>query len=142
MSIWFYKNIPLEKISERSAGTLVEHLGIQITALRDDEIEGTMPVDNRTIQPYGILHGGASCVLAETLGSIASNLVLDPKVSRAVGLNIETSHIRPVPKENLVTGIAKAVHLGKKTHIWEIKIMTQDLKLVSLTRLTMMVVEI
>ena len=95
MSIWFHENINLDDISRQGLGTSIEHMGIEFTEIGDDYLTGTMPVDHRTIQPIGILHGGSSCLLAETLGSIAANLCLDQLEKKyAVGMNINTSHIK------------------------------------------------
>src|SRR5688572_21146596 len=100
MSIWFHK-VTVKDLAPKGQymGT---HLGIEVTEIGDDFLEGTMPVDDRTRQPYGILHGGASCVLAETLGSIASNLCINFKESYAVGLNIDASHLRPVSSGKVI----------------------------------------
>jgi 1,4-dihydroxy-2-naphthoyl-CoA hydrolase len=138
MSIWA-KPLNLEGINNFNKNTLVEHVGIEVTDFSDDELIGTMPVGPQTHQPFGVLHGGASCVLAESLGSIASNLCLDNKTHYAVGLEINANHVRPV-KEGLVRGVAKNIHLGRSTHIWDIKIYNEDDKLVCISRLTMAVV--
>lgn len=139
-AIWHNPNLNLEAINQRGAKTLVSHLDIRITELRPDALIGTMPVDEKTIQPLGLLHGGASCVLAESLGSIASNLVVDPSTHYAVGLSINASHLRSA-RSGLVTGISSPVHLGKKTHVWEIKILDEAQKMICLSRLTMMILE-
>ncbi|MCL4113185.1 UNVERIFIED_CONTAM: hypothetical protein GTU68_051202 [Idotea baltica] len=99
-----------------------------------------MPVDHRTQQPFGLLHGGASCVLAESLGSVAANLVVDPVKQYCLGLDINTNHLRSV-REGLVTGVAKPIHLGRKTQVWEIKIYSEAEKMVSISRLTMAVMD-
>lgn len=129
----------VQEINERSKGTLKEHLGIEITALGEDWIEGRMPVDHRTIQPMGLLHGGASVALAETLGSIASFLCIDSQAQAAVGLEINANHIRAA-KSGFVIGRAEALHLGRSTHVWEIKIRSEDGKLVCVSRLTVAIV--
>lgn len=121
-------------------GTLLEALGIELTEIGDDFLVGTMPVDERTKQPFGILHGGASVALAETLGSIAAGMVIDSKELIAVGLDINANHIRPV-SSGKVQGIAKAIFIGRKTQVWEIKI--SDLatgKLSCISRITMAIV--
>lgn len=138
--IWHNPKLSLELINERGLNTLVSHLDIKVTEIRANELVGTMPVDARTVQPLGLLHGGASCVLAESLGSIASNLVVDPKTHYAVGLSINASHIRSA-REGRVTGVASPIHLGRQTHVWEIKIEDDKNKLVCLSRLTMMILE-
>lgn len=137
MKIWF-QELKLEDVQKRGKGTMVEHLGIEITGLGDDYLEGTMPVDERTIQPMGILHGGASIALAETLGSIAANLVIDPSKKYCVGLDINGNHIRAARKGK-VTGRATPVHLGSSTQVWNIIIKNEDDQLVCISRLTMAV---
>lgn len=139
MSIW-NKKIDLEEVNKFNKGCCVEHLDIKITEAADDYLVGTMPVDEKTKQPYGVLHGGASCVLAESIGSIASNLVVDPAMYYAAGLEINANHVRPVTS-GLVTAKAKAVHLGKTTHIWDIRITDERGKLVCISRLTMAVIK-
>lgn len=139
MSIWF-KPLKLDKVNEFNKNTLVEHLNIEVTEATEDSLIGTMPVDNTTHQPFGVLHGGASCVLAESLGSIASNLCLDNSKYYAVGLEINANHVRPVTKGK-VKGIAKNIHLGRTTHIWDIQILNEDDKLVCISRLTMAIME-
>ncbi|HZX72361.1 MAG TPA: hotdog fold thioesterase [Rhodanobacter sp.] len=138
MSIW---NQPtdLTRINAWSANTMMETLGIRITAVGDDWLQGTMPVDHRTHQPYGLLHGGASVVLAETLGSTAAMLTLDPEKDLAVGLDINANHIRGV-RSGTVTGTAKVMHLGRTTQVWEIRIENADGALVCISRITMAVV--
>jgi 1,4-dihydroxy-2-naphthoyl-CoA hydrolase len=139
-TIWHNPELSIDKVNFRGKDTLVSHIDIQVTELRPDALVGTMPVDERTVQPLGLLHGGASCVLAESLGSIASNLVVNPETHYAVGLSINASHLRSA-RSGLVTGIATPIHLGRQTHVWEIKITDDQGKLVCLSRLTMMVLE-
>lgn len=139
MRIWF-KDYPLEDVQKHNDVNMMKHLDIKITNISENTLEGTMPADSRTHQPFGILHGGANCVLAETLGSIAANLVLDPKIQHAVGLNINTSHIRAV-RNGLVKGVASPIHLGKTTHIWNIKTYNDANKLTSETTLTMAIID-
>tara|TARA_R110002072_G_scaffold288917_1_gene455328 strand:+ start:5077 stop:5529 length:453 start_codon:yes stop_codon:yes gene_type:complete len=139
-SIWNGEPTP-EKIMKMSANTAVTHLGIQVTEVGNDYLTGTIKVDERTIQPAGILHGGVSCVLAETLGSIASNLCIDRENKIAVGQSITANHLRPGLKETCVTGKAKIVHLGTKSHVWEIKLTNEQGKLVCLSNLTMAIVD-
>ncbi len=126
-------------INERNKNSMVEFLGIDITAVTEDYIEGTMPVDHRTHQPFGILHGGANVVLAESLGSIASNLCVDPQEFYAVGLDINANHIAAV-RNGHVIGRATPVHIGRTTHVWEIRITTPQGKLTCISRLTMAIV--
>lgn len=138
MAIW-KQSTDLADINAWSRGTMMETLDIRFTGIGDDWLRGTMPVDHRTHQPFGLLHGGASVVLAETLGSTASMLTLDPTTHIAVGLDINANHIRGV-RDGLVTGTARAVHLGRTTQVWEIRIEEGQGKLVCLSRLTMSVI--
>jgi len=138
MSIW--KQDPdLTRINAWSANTMMETLDIRISAIGEDWLQGTMPVDHRTHQPYGLLHGGASVVLAETLGSMAAMLTLDPEKELAVGLDINANHVRGV-RSGTVTGTVKALHLGRTTQVWEIRIESEQGALVCISRLTMAVV--
>lgn len=137
MSIWFLQN-SLAEVQRRGAGTMVEHIGIEITAVGENFLSGRMPVDHRTIQPIGILHGGASVALAETLGSIAANLVVDPTKYYCVGLDINANHIRKAAA-GFVYGTATPLHIGKTTQVWSIEIRTEEEKLVCISRLTMAV---
>ena len=139
MSIWF-KNYELKDIAWMSKDTILETIGIEIMEVTANSIKGKMPVDHRTKQPAGILHGGASVVLAESLGSIASNLVIDQDKYYCVGLDVNANHIRPVDK-GYVYGAAMPIHIGKKTHVWSIEIKNEANKLVCISRLTMAVVE-
>ncbi len=132
--------IPIDELNRFAAQTLQGHLGIQITEVGPEHITGTMPVDHRTVQPFGLLHGGASVALAETLGSIASSLAIDLSRQTAVGLAINANHIRAV-RSGTVTGTARPVHLGRRTHIWEIRIVDEEERLVCISRLTMMIVD-
>lgn len=134
MAIWFGA-ISLEDARARSRGTMIEACGIEIVSCGEDWVKGRMPVDHRTRQIYGILHGGASCVLAETLGSWASAMVVDPAKFRVVGLEINANHVRSV-SEGWVEGIASPIHLGRTTHIWDIRITNAENKLVCVSRLT------
>lgn len=135
MSIWFKKDLALEDIHHLGKGTMGEYIGIEWTELGDNFLKATMPVDRRTKQQYGLLHGGASCVLAETIGSVASAMVIDHSKFLCVGLEINANHVRGV-KEGNVTGIASPLHLGSSTHVWDIKIYDEKEKLVCVSRLT------
>lgn len=126
-------------LNARSRGSAVETLGIELTELGDDYLRGRMPVDHRTLQPFGILHGGASVLLAETLGSIAGNLCVDPDTSRVVGLEINANHLHAV-RSGWVTGTARPVHLGRSTQVWEIRIEDSDGRLSCISRFTTAVV--
>ena len=138
--IWFKKEFSLQKLQAMSAGTMGEHIGIEFTEIGDDYLKATMPVDHRTRQPYGLLHGGASVALAETLGSVASSLVLDTSVFICVGLEINANHIRSA-RQGLVTGIAVPIHLGSSTHVWDIKIYDDRERLVCISRLTVAILK-
>lgn len=120
---------------------MIEHLEISITELGSDFLKGTMPVDHRTVQPIRILHGGASVTLAETLGSLAANLVVNDEIKYCVGLDINANHIRPV-KSGLVTGTARPLHIGQSTQVWSIEIVDEKKRLVCISRLTMAVLDI
>ena len=140
MSIWFNKSLKLADIEMTGAGTMSEFLEMQFVELGDDYIKMKMPVGERTKQPYGLLHGGASCALAETAASLASQLVLDPKKFICVGIEINANHIRGV-REGLVTGTATPLHLGSSTHVWDIKIHDEREKLVCVSRLTVAILK-
>jgi 1,4-dihydroxy-2-naphthoyl-CoA hydrolase len=133
--IWFDKELSVEKLRPLGPNTMAAHIGIEWTEVGEDFIRAKMPVDNRTNQPYGLLHGGASCVLAETLGSVASAMVIDHSKFYCVGIEINANHIRGV-REGYVTGIVTPLHLGSTTHVWDIKIYNEKEKLVCVSRLT------
>ena len=135
--IW-HKEHDIEAINQMSKNTMLEHLDITVDEITADTLTGSMPVDKRTHQPFGILHGGANCVLAESLGSLAANLTLDPGLAHAVGLSITTNHIKAV-RNGRVKGIARPVHIGKTTQLWNIKTYNENGHLTSDTQLTMMV---
>lgn len=136
----FKDNIDLEVFKEMSKNTIGEHIGIEFLEKGSDYLMARMPVDHRTKQPFGLLHGGASVVLAETLGSIASVLCLDdPQTQKAVGLEINANHLRAVT-EGWVYGKVTAIHIGRRTHIWDIKITNEEGKLVCVSRLTVAIV--
>jgi 1,4-dihydroxy-2-naphthoyl-CoA hydrolase len=134
MTLW--KTRPtLAQLTERSKNTLMEHLGIEYLEIGDDFLKARMPVDSRTKQTAGILHGGASVALAETLGSIAAGLCVDRETKRIVGLEINANHIRSAT-DGWVIGVARPIHVGKTTQIWEIRIYNEQDKLVCVSRLT------
>lgn len=137
MSIWF-QNYSLEQIRPVNEVNMLKHLNITLDELGEDSLTGSMPVDERTQQPFGMLHGGASVVLAESLGSIAANLLLDPQKEFAVGLDINANHLKAV-RSGRVKGIAKPVHIGRSTQVWEIKLYDEAGNLAVITRLTMAV---
>jgi uncharacterized protein (TIGR00369 family) len=131
----------LKTLDELNApsGTMIAHLGIKFTEIGPDYLRGTMPVDDRTRQPYGLLHGGASVALAETLGSMASSMSVDAEF-QCVGQEINANHVRAA-RSGLVTGTAKAAHLGGRTHVWTIDIVNEAGKLVCVSRLTVAVIK-
>jgi 1,4-dihydroxy-2-naphthoyl-CoA hydrolase len=134
-----FKHRPsIEFLNKRGEHTLGEALGISITELGDDFLRGTMPVDHRTKQPFGLLHGGASVALAETLGSIAGLLTL-PEDKITVGLEINANHIKSATS-GIVTGTARALHVGGRTQVWEIRIENEQSELVCISRITLAVV--
>ncbi|WP_028865790.1 hotdog fold thioesterase [Psychromonas aquimarina] len=137
MTVW-KKNTDLARINATSENTIISLLGIEYTQIGDDFIQATMPVDARTHQPHGLLHGGASVVLAETLGSVAANLAV-PQERVCVGLEVNANHIRSM-KKGLVTGTATAVHIGYSTQIWQIEIKNERQQLVCTSRLTVAVI--
>ena len=132
--IWF-RPFTVEEINNRPKNHLGALLGIQLTEFTDHSLTGTMPVNEKTHQPAGILHGGASVVLAETLGSVASYLCIDPKKHIAVGLEVNANHLRSV-STGQVTGICEPLHIGGKTHVWDIRIYNSQKKLCCISRLT------
>ena len=139
MTIWF-DNPTIEAANERARGTMMEHIDIKFTRVGDDFLEATMPVDHRTIQPLGLLHGGASVTLAETLGSMAATLVVDSRKKFCVGLEINANHIRSV-RSGIVKGKAVPIHLGNSTQVWSIEIKYENEKLVCTSRITMAVLD-
>lgn len=127
-------------LEERLPKTLMKSLGIEITYIGKDRCEGTMPVDERTWQPFGLLHGGASVALAESLASIASQMHIDHEKEIAVGHSISAHHLRTM-KTGTVFGTAKAVHIGKRTHLWDIEMKDEEGRLISTSRCSIQVVE-
>lgn len=140
MTFIWHDKYTLDAINARGKNTLNEWLGIEITEIGDDYLQGRMPVDHRTLQPMGIMHGGASCALAESLGSIGAGLVINPNTHFPVGLSIYTSHIKSI-KEGWVIGTAMPLHIGRSTHIWNIAIKNKDEQLISDTRLTVAILD-
>ena len=141
MSIWF-RPLTLADVQRRfgHGGDLATHLGIELTEIGDDYLRGTLPVDERTRQPFGLLHGGASVVLAETLGSMAANFCVDTARFYCVGQEINANHVRSA-RAGRVTGTARPIHLGGRSQVWEIRIEDEGGRLVCISRLTMSVVE-
>ncbi|MDP2362860.1 MAG: hotdog fold thioesterase [Ignavibacteria bacterium] len=134
MAIWF-SEISIEVLNRMGKNTMVEFLGIQFTEVGEDFLSATMPVNNRTKQPIGILHGGANMVLAETIASMAANAVIDSNQFYCVGLEINANHIRSV-KEGLVTAVTSPIHLGRTTQVWQINIFNEAGKKTCISRMT------
>jgi 1,4-dihydroxy-2-naphthoyl-CoA hydrolase len=138
--IWFKPGFTLDELQSLGHQTLGEHLGIQFTEIGEDHLCASMPVDQRTHQPAGLLHGGASCVLAETLGSVASYMVIDTSIYKPVGLEINANHVRGI-RSGLVIGTSTAVHIGKTTHVWDIRIRDEKGGLICISRLTVAIIK-
>src|SRR5687767_4463522 len=139
MSIWFDKNLSVEKLKPLGLVTMAEYLDIEWVEVGDDFLKARLPVNQKTIQPYGLLHGGASCVLAETIGSVGSAMVIDHSKYYCVGLDINANHIRGV-RNGYVTGVAVPLHLGSTTHVWDIRIYDESEKLSCISRLTVIII--
>jgi 1,4-dihydroxy-2-naphthoyl-CoA hydrolase len=140
MNIWFKKDLSLADFEGLGKGTLGEHIGIEFTEVGPDFIKATMPVDHRTKQPYGLLHGGASVALAETLGSIGAAMVIDHNQFICVGQEINANHLRSA-RSGLVTGITKPIHIGASSQVWEIKIYDESGKMICISRITVAVLK-
>ena len=139
MSIWF-RPYTLDEIQSYSRGSMVEHLDLRFTEIGPDYLRGTLPVDGRTTQPFGLLHGGASVVLAETLGSVAASHCVDLERFHCVGLEINANHVRAA-RSGRVTGTARPVHLGRRSQVWEVRIEDDAGKLTCISRLTVSVID-
>ncbi|HLG53007.1 MAG TPA: hotdog fold thioesterase [Steroidobacteraceae bacterium] len=139
MSIWF-QQFSTEEIKALQSGTMDAHLGVEIVSIGPDHLSARMPVNERTVQPHGILHGGASAALAETLGSIGGSMVVDPERYRVIGQEINANHIRSV-REGHVHGTARPIHLGRRSQVWAIEIVDDQKRLVCVSRLTLAVIE-
>jgi 1,4-dihydroxy-2-naphthoyl-CoA hydrolase len=139
MSIW-QRPFTLEELDRQSLGCMVEHLDIRFSEIGPDYLRATMPVDARTWQPFGLLHGGASVVLAETLGSVAANYCVDTGRYYCVGQEINANHIRSA-RSGRVTGTARPLHVGGRSQVWEIRIEDERQRLVAISRMTLAVVE-
>jgi 1,4-dihydroxy-2-naphthoyl-CoA hydrolase len=140
MTTWFNKGVSVEDLKPLGKGTMTEYLGIEWVEVGNNFLKAKMPVDHRTIQPYGLLHGGASCVLAETIGSVASHLVIDPSEFYCVGIEINANHIRSA-KEGFVYGTCSPLHIGSSTHVWDIRITNEEEKLICISRLTVAIMK-
>ncbi len=139
-TIWFNKAVSLPDLKTLTPATLGEHLGMEWEEIGPDFLKMRMPVDSRTLQPYGLLHGGASCALAETVGSVASALVIDAEKFICVGLEINANHVRG-ERSGFVSATATPLHLGVTTHVWDIKIHNEAGKLVCVSRLTVAILK-
>jgi 1,4-dihydroxy-2-naphthoyl-CoA hydrolase len=140
MAIWFGNKPTIEDANASQQGLLAPHVGIAFTEWGEDFLRGTMPVAPFTRQPMGYLHGGASLVLAETLGSVAANFVVDRTKQRCLGQEINANHLRPV-SDGVVTGTARPFHIGARSQVWSIEIRDPTERLVCISRLTMAVVD-
>lgn len=138
MSIWFGKRT-LEEIQGWHPETMGGNLGIRFTEIGEDYLKAEMPVTARSVQPFRTLHGGASAALAETIGSVASQMTVDDQEKRCVGLSLNVSHIRPVPEGGIVYATARPFHTGRTTQVWDIQLTNEQEKPVAVARLTMMV---
>ena len=136
----FREEFTLDRINELVKGTLLESLGILFTEIGSDYIRATMPVDERTYQPFKMLHGGASVSLAETLGSVAATMTIDPTLQICVGQEINANHVKSV-REGQVLGTARPVHIGSKSQVWEIRITNERDELVCISRMTLAVID-
>lgn len=136
--IWS-REYTVEELNGRPKGHIGDLLGIEFTEIGPDSISARMPVNEKTHQPYGILHGGASVVLAESLGSVASNMVINSDKYIGVGLEVNANHLRPV-KSGFVTGICTPIHIGGKTHVWDIKLYDDRGKINCVSRLTVAII--
>jgi len=136
-----FKNVTLEQVNQYSKETLMEHLDIEVVEIGDTFLKARMPVDSRTVQPLGLLHGGASVVLIESLGSIGSSLLVDMEKEYPVGLEVNANHVGSATS-GFVEGTAEILHLGRKTHVWKVDVkMAETGKLVCTGRLTIMIVQ-
>lgn len=134
------QGVTIDQLNKLSANTLVSHLGIEFTEIGDDYLLAKMPVDHRTYQPLGLLHGGASVALAETLGSVAATLCVNRETQYCVGLEINANHIKSA-RDGYVVGKVLPIHVGKRTQVWEIKITNSESELISISRITMAVID-
>jgi 1,4-dihydroxy-2-naphthoyl-CoA hydrolase len=139
MAIWF-RDFSTAYARERGVGTMIDHLGIEILEAGDDYLRGRMPVDERTRQPAGVLHGGASVAFAETLASWAASYCVDPSQHHCVGIEINANNVRPV-SEGYVLGTARPLNLGRTLQVWEVRIENEQGKLVCISRVTMAVLK-
>ena len=139
-AIWHQTPDPDYINQHMATGTIAEQLGILMTEIGDDFITGTMPADARTFQPYGVVHGGANVVLAETLGSTAGAYVIDQSHFMCLGQDVSATHLRPV-SSGLVTGTARPVHLGKRSHVWQMELFDDAGRLSCISKLILAIIE-
>ena len=137
--IW-HQEFDFEYVRDHSPGTLVEHLGIEFVAADEQSVTARMPVDRRTRQPAGVLHGGASVALAETVATWAATFAVDRKQFHCVGMEINANHVRPI-SDGFVFGTARPIHLGRRTQVWEVRIEDESKRLICLSRMTAAVLE-
>lgn len=138
--IWHQKEIGISQLNKLFGNTMASFLDLQFTEVGDDYVKMSMPVTDKTKQPYGYIHGGANCVLIETIGSIASAMVIDHSKNYCVGIEINANHLRSVT-DGLVTATARPLHLGRTTHVWEVKIHEDSGKLSCAGRLTVAILD-
>lgn len=138
--IWFHKDIKLEQLDALLGNTMASFLGLKFTEVGEDFLRMSMPVNEKTVQPYGYIHGGANCVLIETVGSIASALVIDISKEYCVGIEINANHLRSVTKGEVI-GTARPLHLGRTTHVWEVKIQDEENRLSCAGRITVAILQ-
>lgn len=139
-AIWYNNDLDLDDLQSLSADTMAHYLHMKWVEVGNDFLRMSMPVTQHVKQPYGIVHGGASCAMAETIGSMGSYLVVNPDKFRCVGLEINANHIRSV-REGTLFALAKPVHLGRSTHIWDIRISDEKNQLTCISRLTVAILE-
>lgn len=139
MAIWFNKHVTVDDLVQYGRNTMADHLGLKWVEIGDDYLRLSMPVNDTTRQPYGFLHGGASCVLAETIGSVASALVIDMDKYYCVGMEINANHLRSVT-EGIVIATTKPLHLGRTSHVWDIRLQDDRDRLFCVSRLTVAVI--
>ena len=140
MSIWFNKQLDLPTLQPTRVDNMATYLGMEWIEVGENHLKMRMPVDDRTKQPYGLLHGGASCALAETVGSVASALVIDPAKFLCVGLEINANHVRSA-RDGFVIATCSPLHLGSSTHVWDIKIHDEEDRLICISRLTVAILK-
>lgn len=142
MSIWYNDDITVEALNTMGQQTMAAHLGIRFTEIGENYLKATMPVDERTVQPMGLLHGGASVSLAESMGSVAGTLCVDWQKQGVVGVEVNANHLRSAVNGQTVTGIVQPFHIGRQTQVWEIKIHDDNNRLCCISRITLSVINL